>query len=195
MVRCGAKQAKGLEMIGRGVAFVMSETVLGEEFVPLVEEAVARDLGEDRSRGDRHGARVTLDEGTLLNEQVETHGVDEEEIGWKRELRDGFRHRLATGLVDIPGVDATRVGLRDGPRKRMLANAAGEGLAALGGKFLGVVQADDAARGIQDDGGGNDRSKEGTAAGFVDSGDASPAVLARFALVAGRAKPPHRRAF
>ena len=70
-----------------------------------------------------------------------------------------------------------------------------QGFAAVGGKLLRIVQADDPARGIQDDRCGDHRPEERAATDFVNPGDAQPAALPRFAFVAGTAKPPHRRAF
>ena len=195
MVRRRAKEAQGFEVVRCRVAFVVREAVVGIELVPFVEEPVARDLREDGSRGDRYGARVAFDERALLDQQIEAHRVDQEIVGRERELRDGLGHRLAAGLIDVPGVDAARIGLRDSPCERMFTNAACEGFAALGRELLRVIQADNAASGIEDDSGGDNGAEERTAARFIESGDAPPAALARFAFVAGRAKPPHWRAF
>ena len=67
----------------------------------------------------------------------------------------------------------------------MFANAESEFATAFGRNFLGIVEADDAALGIEDDGGGNDRTEESAAAGFVDAGDARPAEFARGSLKTG----------
>ena len=67
----------------------------------------------------------------------------------------------------------------------MFADAEGEFAAAFGRKFLGIVEADNAAPGIENDGGGNDRAKESAATGFVDAGDARPAEFARGSLKTG----------
>ena len=67
----------------------------------------------------------------------------------------------------------------------MFTNAESEFAAAFGGNFLGVVEADDAALGIKDDGGGNDRTEESATAGFVNAGDARPAEFARGSLKTG----------
>jgi len=49
----------------------------------------------------------------------------------------------------------------------VFADARGELGATIGSEFFGVVEADDAALGIQDYGGGGDRAEKGAAAGFV----------------------------
>ena len=90
--------------------------------------------------------------------------------------------------------DAARVHQRDSEGERVFADAECQSFAAIGGKFLRVVQAHDAPRGIQNDGRGDNRTKQRAAPNFVNPGDAHPAALARFAFVAGRTKPPHRPA-
>jgi hypothetical protein len=69
--------------------------------------------------------------------------------------------------------------------------ARGKFRAALSGKFFRIVEADNAPLGIEDDGGGNDRAKQRSTAGFVNAGDARPAQLARRSLETGRAESAH----
>ncbi len=77
----------------------------------------------------------------------------------------------------------------------MQADAFGENEAALGIDFLGIVEADDAASGAQDDCGGDYRAEQRSATGFVESGDTKPTTLPRFAFVTPRAEPFHVREF
>ena len=109
-------------------------------------------------------------------------------------LRDCGDHGLAAGLIDVPGIDAAGVDFGDGPGQRVLANAFGENESPLGIYFLGVVEADDAARGTEDYRCGYHRAEQRSAACFVESGDAQPAALSRFAFVtpASRAVPRSR---
>ncbi len=51
------------------------------------------------------------------------HRVDEQEIRLNGELRHRVGHRLAAGLVDVPGVDAAGVHLCHAPGHGVLANA------------------------------------------------------------------------
>jgi hypothetical protein len=67
----------------------------------------------------------------------------------------------------------------------MFPNARTEFHAAFGGKFFGIIEADDAALGIEHHGGGNHRAKQGAASGFIDTGDARPAQFACRSLETG----------
>ena len=58
-------------------------------------------------------------------------------------------------------------------------------------KFLRVVQPDDSALGIEDDRGGDNRTKQRAAPGFIETRDARPAELARRSLETGRAESAH----
>ena len=142
-------------------------------------------FGEDGGSSNGNAARVTFDEGFLFDENVELHGVDQEIVGNDAKLLKRGGHGLAAGLINVPGVDAGGINFGDGPRERVLANAEGEFSAALVRNFFGVVEADNAALGIEDDGGGDDGTEESAAAGFVNAGDARPAEFARGSLKTG----------
>src|SRR5271168_1195471 len=178
MQRAGAMLAEGGEMLSGGVALVLRQAVLRIDGVPFFHASVAMGLGEDGGGGDGNAASVAMNERFLLDEDVELHGVKKQIVGYDGKLAQRGRHGLAAGLVDVPGVDALGVDFGDGPGDGVLANAWGEFGAAVGREFFGVVQADDAALGIEDYRGGDNWSEEGAAAGFVEAGDAHPALLA-----------------
>src|SRR5216684_6890349 len=136
-------------------------------------------FGEDGGGGDGNTARVTFDQRFLFDENVELHSVDQEIVGNDVKLLERGGHGLVAGLVDVPGVDAGGIDFGDGPRERVFTNAESEFAAAFGRNFVGIVEADDAALGIENDGGGNDRAEESAAAGFINAGDARPAEFAR----------------
>src|SRR5262249_47515145 len=58
-------------------------------------------------------------------------------------------------------------------------------------QLFGVIESNDAALGVEYDGGGDDGTEESAATGLIKSGDAGPTQLACSALVARRAKTPH----
>ena len=167
------------------VTFVVGETIAGEIGVELVEARIAVSFGKNGGGSDGNAARISSDKRFLFDENVELHSVDQEIVGNDGKLLERCGHGLAAGLIDVPGVDAGGINFGDGPRERVFANADGEFVATFGGNFLGIVEADDAALGIEDDGGGNDRTEESAAAGFVDAGDARPAEFARGSLKTG----------
>ena len=88
-----------------------------------------------------------------------------------------------------------RIDFRDRPGQGVFANSQRQNFAALGGQFLGIVEADNAPLGIQDDGRGDDLAEKRAAPHFVKSGNPLPAALARFALESGGALLAHRREF
>jgi len=148
--------AQSFEVVGSGVTFVASEAVLRVNGIPLFHARVAMSFGEDGGGGDGNAARVAFDEGLLLDENIELHGVDEQIIRLDGELLKGSCHSLAASLVYVPRVDALGVDFRHGPGEGMLANARGKLGAAFRGKFFRIVEADNAAFGIENHRGGDD---------------------------------------
>jgi hypothetical protein len=184
-------QAQGLEVVGRGVPFVASKTVLRVDGVPFFHARIAMGLRQNRRGGDGNAARVALDERFLLDENIELHRVNEQIIRRNGELLQSGGHGLAAGLINVPGVDALGIDFRDRPSESMLANARGKFRAALRGKFLRIVEANDATLGIQNDGGGNDGPEESAATSFIQTGDAHPAKLSRRSFETGGAETAH----
>lgn len=191
MQRRGTVLSQGFEMVGRGVTLVTSEAILRIDGVPLFHASVAMGFGEYGSSGDGNAACVALDEGLLLNKNVELHSVDKQVIRLDRELLQRGGHRLTAGLINVPSVDALGIDFRDGPRESMLADARSKLTAPLGSEFFRVVQTDNAALGIKNDRGGDNGTKERAAAGFIETGDAHPAKLSRRSLKTGRAETVH----
>ena len=94
-------------------------------------------------------------------------------------------------MIDVPGIDALSVDLRNGPGESVLANADGKFRAPLGGKFFRIIKADNTAFGIENDRGGDHGAEERAAAGFIETGDAHPAKLSRRSLETGGAEAAH----
>ena len=192
MKRRRAERTEGFEVVGGCVAFVLREAVLRIELIEFEHAAVAIDFRENRGGGNGNGARVTMNESLLFDGKIEFDGVEQQEIGKGTKLGDGRDHGLAACLIDVPRVDAAGVDFSDGPAERVLADAFGQFDATFSRQLFRIVEADDAAFRIQDDGGGEDGTEERAATCFVESSDALPAVLSRDALVARTAEPCHR---
>ena len=188
-------RAQGGEMFGRGVTFVLRKPVMRVNPVPLDHPPVAFDFGDDRGSRNRNRKRITVNERFLLDRHIQLHGVEKQIIGRDFQLAQSFGHGLAAGLIDIPGIDAARIDFRDRPSQSVFANSHRQNFAALGGQFLGIVEADNPPLGIQYDGRGNDLAEERTAPHFVKTGNPLPTAPARFALESGGASLPHRRGF
>src|SRR5690242_4194404 len=177
--------AQGVQMIWSGVALVAGEAVLGIDGVPFFHARVAMGFCKDGGSGDRDAAGVTLDERLLFDENIELQGVNQQIVRLNGELLERGSHGLAAGLIDIPGVDSLGVDFRDGPRQGVLVNANSQLGAALRRKFFRVVEADNAALGIEYDRGGDDGAEERATTGFIETGDAHPAELSRRSLETG----------
>src|SRR5260370_11069238 len=179
------------EMVGGAVTLVSRQPILRIELVQLFEPRIARHFGDDGSGCNRDRARVAFDQRALLDQHVEMHGVNQQKVGRDAKLQECGLHGLQAGLADVPGVYARGVHFGDGPGKGVLANAFGKNGTARGRKFFGVVKADNAPPGIENDRGCEDRAEQGAAADFVETRDARPAALPRFALIACATEPPH----
>ncbi len=191
MKRRGTVLAKGFKVIGSGVAFVAGKAVLGINGVPFFHANVAMSFRKDRGSGDGNASRIALDKGFLFDENIELHGVDEQIVRLDGKLLESGGHRLAAGLINVPGVDALGVDFRDGPRDGVFTNTSGQLGAALGGKFLRIVETDNAPLGIENHRGGDNGTEERAATGFVETGDAHPAKLSRRSLETGGAEAAH----
>lgn len=185
--------AERLQMIRRAITFVAGKPVLRIDGVPFFHAGIAMGFREDGSGGDGNTARITFDKRPLLDEDIELHGIDKQIIGLDGELLQSGGHGLATGLIDIPGVDALSIDFGNSPGQGVLTNAFSKFRAARGGKFFRIVEADNAALGIENDRGGDHRTEERAAAGFIETGNAHPAELSRRSLETGRAETAHWR--
>ena len=174
----GSVLAEGVQVIGGGVTFMASQAVLRIDGVPLGHTRIAVRLGEDGSGGDGNAASISVDDGFLLDEHVEFDGVEEQIVRDNGKLAQSGGHGLAAGLINIPGVNALRIDFRDGPGESMFANARSEFVTAVGDKFFGVVEADDAPLGVQDNGCSDDGAKQRATTSFIEASDARPSQLA-----------------
>ncbi len=170
-----AMQPQRFQVVGSSVAFMAREAVLRIDGVPFFHASVAVGLREDGGGGDGHAARITFDERLLLDEHIEPHGVNQQVIRLQGELLQSGAHGLAAGLINVPRINALGINFGYGPGPGVLANAFGEFTAALSGELFRIIEANYAAFGIEDYGGGNNGAKERAAAGFIETRDAHPA--------------------
>jgi len=103
-----------------------SQAILRIDGVPFFHAGISVGLGQDRCSRNRDAARVTLDQGFLLDHHVELHRVNQQVVGPDGELFKRRLHRLAAGLIDIPRVNALRVYFGNGPGNRVLMNPLGK---------------------------------------------------------------------
>ena len=105
----------------------------------------------------------------LRHEQIRNvEGVDQNEIGQRREPEHGATHGIQRRLMDVDGVDLVALGARHRPAERAAQDHVVEPLALDGGHLLGVGQARDVAVGVEHDGARDHRTRETSASHFVD---------------------------
>jgi len=187
--------AQGGQMLGSRVTLVLRQSIKGVRPVPLDHLVVAFYLSQNRGRRNRNRACIPMNEGFLLDQHVQLHSIQKQIVRLHSQLAERFGHRLAAGLINVPGIDASRINLCDRPRHGVFTNPLSQNLATGREQFFGIIQADNPALGVEDHCRGNHRTEERAASYFIQAGDALPAVLPGFPLESGRALPLHRRGF
>ena len=90
----GPSLSQRLEMLGHAIAHMALEAVAGMRGADLLHQPVARDLGDDRGRGDRRHERVAADHGLAIARHIDAvAAVDEDELRADRKRRDRARQR------------------------------------------------------------------------------------------------------
>ena len=180
----GAEPVQRLEMLGHAVALVGLETVARAILRQLAHQAVARDLGDDRGRRDRHHQPVAADHGVAVASRIEpVAAVDEHMLRHFRQRMHRARQRPQRGAQDIVAIDPRRRG--EGDRKRGGgADFLEQFLAALRRQPLGIVDAFRNSLGVEHDGRRHHRTRQRTAPGLVAAGHRPDAALDQRALAA-----------
>jgi len=199
VLRAGAVALQCGQVRRGRVALVHVEAVLGVLLVQPGHQPVAADLGQDRGGHDRALQAVAADQGLGHAGQAAWNhvAVDAGQLHRRLQGADGPAHALQGGLQDVEPVDFLHRHHLHVPGQGALEDARVQGLALGGGELLGVVQAADAACGIQHHRGHRHRAGQRAAPGFVHAAHAQLAAVHREqpgADVAGPAAPAHRRA-
>jgi len=150
-----------------------------------IHDSVARDFGDDARSRDGERSAVAFDEGKLLDpaERGDGSPVDQQKIGRFRKSFDRFFHREVRGAGDVEAIDLGMLDDADGPGDvvallQLLENF----LTGLGRKLFGIVE-----RGVRkirrkNDSAGNDRTGKGSAADFINAGDAASSLSEQLPL-------------
>src|SRR5579863_914130 len=95
-----------------------------------------------------------------------------------------LQHRDSRSLIDVDLIDPGSIDGCNGPCNGVFADAFGQHFAPFREQQLGVTQASNAITGVEDDGGGNNRSEQGAAPDFVHARDQArprlPGLLLKF---------------
>ena len=135
------ERRQGLDMFRSGISLIRIESVLRENLVPSIQAGVALHLSKNGRRRNALRKRVTVYQGALRLRDIHGDGVHQQKISRGLESIDGAAHGQAGGLQDIQVIDLIDVCRGYGPRDGALADAAGQGVPALGGKNFAVPQA------------------------------------------------------
>src|SRR5437763_8341906 len=191
----GAVAVEGGEVVGGAVALVAGEAVLGELLVGLEHQPVARDLRDDRRRGDRRAARVSVDQVALrAGQRGQRDEVGDDELGDDAEHGQGLAHGQDRRLQDIDAVDGEVVDDADADGDGPLMDERVELFAPLGREELGVGQALHAAPGIEHHGRRHHGPRQRAPAGLVQPGDERDPGPPGLGLVAIRRRRGRRHA-
>jgi len=188
-----AMDFEALEVKAGGIAFVLGKTVRWVFGIEAEHDAITGDLGKDAGGGDALALAVAFDDGGVRNGKwADGQAVDEGVLGQRRKGADSTPHGLVGGAEDVDAVDLVVLDDRDGPADiRARGEREVDLLALAGGQLLGVVDTGMAEAVRQDDGGGDHRASQRSAAGFVDAGNALETGLAQSILMFERAAHDH----
>ena len=183
-MKAGPEPVQRLEMLRHGIALVVLEAVARAIQRQRAHQAVARHLGDDRGRRDRHHHAVAADHRVAVAGGVDpVAAIDEHVLRHLRQRTHRARQRPQRGAQDIVAIDPRRRGKGD-REGRGRADLLEQFLAALGGQPLGIVEALRNALGIEHHGGGHHRPGQRPAPGLVAAGDRPDAALHQRALAA-----------
>ena len=172
-----AQPVQRLAMFRHRVALVAFEAVARAIQRQRAHQAVARHLGDDRCRRDRHHDAVAADHRVAVAGRVDpVAAVDEDMLRHLGQRAHGARQRPERGAQDIVAIDSRRRG--KGDRKgRCRADFLEQFLAALRRQSLEIVDALRDPLRIEHDRGGHHRSGQRTPPRLVAAGHRPDAAL------------------
>ena len=169
MVGRDAMEADGLAVLPRGVTGVAVPAVVRHLHVEFAHVVVAVSLREDGGRGNGEVLAVALDDGLVgqLSVGLEAVAIDDDELRTHSELVEGTVHGEDGRVEDVDVVYLAGRHTGHGPRHSIALHLFAQGVAALGGELLGVVEPLVAVVGREDDGRGKHAAGETAAPGLV----------------------------
>jgi len=173
-----AKPADRFAVLLRRVSDIGLPTITRVTGCQTAHDPIARDLGNDRGRGDREAERVALDHGLhgAGNRRCNS-SVDERGIRAYRQHRHGARHRQQSRTQDVKAVYFGHARRADPDTGGTAIGASPERLIAdftlLPGQHLRIIklaaQHFRKAAGLEDHRSGHHRPGERPASGLVDA--------------------------
>ena len=189
MNRAGAEPHERLLMRARAVADVPGEAVTGIEPIVFPHEAIARDLGQDRSGGDGDRELISPNDRPLGDVHIgEAHGVNEKVVRTGMKPRDRRSHRALGRAPDIGAINLRGVHDSESQRARRVPNRVVEGFSAAAREAFGIVQTLGETVQVKDHGSGDDRPGPCPAPDFIYARNEPIAQPLKFLLQSGRAR-------
>ncbi len=178
-------------MRGRAVADMLGEAVARIEPIVFSHEAIARDLGDDRSGSDGDRNLVPTDEGPIRDSQiVEPDGINEEEVRARAKPFDRLPHGTLGGAQDIRAINLARVHNSEGDGSGRPSDRLEELLSTARQEAFGIIQTVGEAIEIEDHRSRDDRPGPRPASDFIHAGNEPIAEAAEFPLQSRCARSP-----
>jgi hypothetical protein len=161
-------------MLGRTVAFVVLEPIPRITDRGLPHQAISSHFCDDRGGGDAQAQRIAVDDGGLRHvKQGKSDGVNQDVIGVRVKAAYGLQHRHSGSRGDAITIDYAMRG-KSYADNSDAKDAVVQPFALFRFHNLRIADTSDRAQSAtvqgQDDRGGENRSRETTAADLVDSG-------------------------
>ena len=135
MQRTGAVLAQGTKVLGRGVAFVMAESVVRIEEIDFRHDLVASHLRDDTGRSDGEASSITPYDGGVRGGKI-SHGkaIDQYVVGLQGKFANRLPHGLVRGSQNVQRIDRRHVLNGDSPANM---GRTGDSLKELAPEFRG----------------------------------------------------------
>jgi hypothetical protein len=178
------------------VTFMLAEAIIGKIGTEVTHHSVTGNFSNHTGSGDAEAKAIAIDNSSLGNWKGNNgQAINQHVVGRAGERCNGVAHRSMSGAQNIDSVDLHRIDNADRPtevgaRDQVAINF----FAYVRRKLFRIVQAPVTEFFRKNDGGGYNRTGQGTTASLVDPSDASGANGAEFLLVAKSTAPIHAAA-
>ena len=175
---CWTQVTQRRKMLRRAVADVVLPVIAWHEARQPSHLGIAKDLGENRGRGDTHIACIGPGLGAARKRETRNgDGIAHDEPRLRIEAPDGLAHGTTCGLEDIVSVDLRGAPFRHCPANAGSTDGLGEHLATTARQLLGIIHAGENNGGAQNDRRHGHGAGQGTPANLVNPGDQAELLL------------------
>ena len=175
------------------VTFMLAERILRKLRAKVTHHPVARDLGNHAGGSDAQADAITLDDrGLRKRKWDDRQPVDQDVVGRLDQGFDRQAHGAVARAQNVDSIDLDGIDNTDSPSDFGISGQfAIDFLAYFRRKLFGIIQAAVTEFLRKNHGGGNNRTRQSTAASLIDPSYASDANGTEFFLVTKSAAPIH----